>query len=299
MRARAWICAAAAAAALLLLLAGCAEVSVYSDTQEIMPVLEAYEQVRATNITSEQAQSMLEGGGIIIIDVREQNEFDAGHIPNAILMPLGDLARLAVDAISDKTQPVLVYCRSGARSATAAQMLIDMGFTAVYNLDGGILQWRGDIVTASIYNTITQAVHPDMEELTFIITSGSFYISAQTITIKRADGSLLQEISGLYSRFSVIPTFTDYNFDGYLDMRLQYCAGGSIRNEPSYFWLWDGELEQFVRNMYLQEIATFGSVYADAQYRRIISHAHAGMGGSYTGVHEYVGGGSFQERTKQ
>ena len=83
-----------------------------------------------------------------IIDVREPNEFNAelGHIAGARLIPLGELA-VRLGEI-DKAKPVVVVCRSGARSARATQMLQSNGFARVANLTGGMLRWRAQGLSA-------------------------------------------------------------------------------------------------------------------------------------------------------
>lgn len=75
----------------------------------------------------------------VILDVRTQGEFDEGHIAGARLIPHDELAR-RVDEI-DENLPVLIYCRSGRRSAIAAQILTDAGFWRVYDF-GGIYDWH-------------------------------------------------------------------------------------------------------------------------------------------------------------
>lgn len=98
----------------------------------------------ATRISPAQAIEMMAQYNVIIIDVRTQAEFDGGHIPNAVLLPVNEIELKANEVIPDKDMIVLVYCRSGARSSNAAGILADMGFTAVYDF-GGILSWPGEI----------------------------------------------------------------------------------------------------------------------------------------------------------
>jgi rhodanese-related sulfurtransferase len=78
----------------------------------------------------------------LVLDVREPSEFDAGHIPKSRHIPLGQLSGRMHELEKFKTQPVLVSCRSGQRSARACGMLKKAGFATVYNLDGGILAWE-------------------------------------------------------------------------------------------------------------------------------------------------------------
>ena len=74
-------------------------------------------------ITAEEAKSMMEEQpDAVILDVREQDEYDAGHIPGAVLLPVGTInEETAASAIPEKDTVVLVYCRSGNRSKTASQ----------------------------------------------------------------------------------------------------------------------------------------------------------------------------------
>jgi rhodanese-related sulfurtransferase len=83
---------------------------------------------------------------VIILDVRTPEEFNSGHIPDAVLMP-GALIPLEIHyAAPDLDQIILVYCRAGTRSARAARALVEMGYSAVYDF-GGILGWPGEIVS--------------------------------------------------------------------------------------------------------------------------------------------------------
>lgn len=97
-------------------------------------------------ITATEAKTVMDTEeNIIILDVREQSEFDAGHIANATLLPVGSISALAVEALPDKDQKILVYCRSGNRSRTAANALVALGYTQVYDF-GGIIDWPYDVV---------------------------------------------------------------------------------------------------------------------------------------------------------
>lgn len=99
-------------------------------------------------ITPQQAKARMDEPGVIVLDVRMQQEYDAGHIANAVLLPLplieaGDAA--VAKALPDKDAEILVYCRSGRRSAIAANALINMGYTNVLDF-GGINDWPYEVV---------------------------------------------------------------------------------------------------------------------------------------------------------
>ena len=100
-----------------------------------------------TQISQDEAREMMaRDDGHVIVDVRRQDEYDAGHIPGAILVPNESIGTEPPEALPDLNQILLVYCRSGRRSKEAAQKLFDIGYTNVYEF-GGITDWTGDVVT--------------------------------------------------------------------------------------------------------------------------------------------------------
>lgn len=76
-----------------------------------------------------------------VLDVREPSEFNGGHVLNAKLIPLGKLRERMGELERYREKPVVVYCRSGNRSATACALLGKEGFAQVYNLTGGMNAW--------------------------------------------------------------------------------------------------------------------------------------------------------------
>ena len=95
-------------------------------------------------ITQEEAKAMMDSQEVIILDVREQDEYDSGHIPGAVLLPVGTIDdTTAAQVIPGKDSTVLVYCRSGNRSKTASAALADLGYTNIYEF-GGINTWPYD-----------------------------------------------------------------------------------------------------------------------------------------------------------
>jgi rhodanese-related sulfurtransferase len=77
-----------------------------------------------------------------LVDVRTPEEFDESHLKNAQNICVTEDGFKEKAAKLDKKKPVYVYCRSGKRSAKAAQILKEMGFTEIYDMDGGILNWK-------------------------------------------------------------------------------------------------------------------------------------------------------------
>ena len=96
-------------------------------------------------ITQKEAKNMMDTQDVIVLDVREQDEFDAGHIPGAVLLPVGTITKAtAASVIPETDSVVLVYCRSGNRSKTASKALADLGYTNVYEF-GGINTWPYEV----------------------------------------------------------------------------------------------------------------------------------------------------------
>ena len=100
-----------------------------------------------TQISQEEAKEMMaRDDGHIVVDVRRQDEYDAGHIPGSILIPNESIGTEQPKELPDLDQIILIYCRSGNRSKQAAQKLFDMGYERIYEF-GGINTWTGEVVT--------------------------------------------------------------------------------------------------------------------------------------------------------
>lgn len=127
----------------LLLLAGCASAAQVEEGDN-MATSSSY-----TQISQDQAMEMMErDDGHVIVDVRRQDEYDAGHIPGAILIPNESIETEPPAELPDLDQVILIYCRSGNRSKQAAQKLCDMGYANIYEF-GGIITWPGEVVTSA------------------------------------------------------------------------------------------------------------------------------------------------------
>ena len=112
--------------AMLLVLTGCGETTAENSYQQI---------------TQEEAKEMMDTQEAIVLDVREQHEYESGHILGAVLLPVGTITEdTAAAVIPEPDSVVLVYCRSGNRSKTASKALADLGYTNVYEF-GGINTW--------------------------------------------------------------------------------------------------------------------------------------------------------------
>ena len=96
---------------------------------------------------TEWAKALTKQPEAVILDVRTEEEFESGYIPNAKNIDLR-MGPGFIDEINtlEKNKSYYVYCRSGARSAQAVQLMRDLGFNETYNLLGGILNWEGEVV---------------------------------------------------------------------------------------------------------------------------------------------------------
>ena len=104
----------------------------------------ARQRITQTDADAVQAQLAEAGGrpdGFVLIDVREQDEWDRGHLPGAVHLARGVLERDVEGAVPDLDTPVVLYCGGGYRSALAAASLGEMGYTDVTSMDGGWRAW--------------------------------------------------------------------------------------------------------------------------------------------------------------
>ena len=97
-----------------------------------------------SEISTEEAQSKIDAGGVVVLDVREPDEFDQGALVNVVHIPRGHLEAQIESRITDKSAPVVVYCAGGVRSAFAAQTLALLGYQNVFSMDGGFGRWKDE-----------------------------------------------------------------------------------------------------------------------------------------------------------
>lgn len=104
------------------------------------------------NISVEEAKRMVERGDVFVLDVRTPSEFNSSHIEGATLIPVTNASgsNLSPESLLEarinevpKNKKVLVYCRSGHRSTSASTILVNSGYSQVYNMEGGINAWIG------------------------------------------------------------------------------------------------------------------------------------------------------------
>ena len=132
---------AALAAVLALLLVSCGGTKDKPvPTEEAAPGKAAYHKLSA-----EEAYEMMVSQEIVVVDVRTREEYDGGHIENAVLVPNESIGSEMPEALPDKEATLLIYCRSGRRSKDAAQKLLSLGYQNVYDF-GGVIDWPYELV---------------------------------------------------------------------------------------------------------------------------------------------------------
>ena len=146
---------------ILLLVAGCGA----SNQSAESTAESAYRQISQ----DEAMEMMARDDGHVVVDVRRQDEYDAGHIPGAILIPNESIGCDSPEALPDYYQTSLIYWRTANRSKQAAEKLVAMGYTNIYEF-GGINTWTGDIVTNE--EETTEVGVFDFEKKSVLLNSG-------------------------------------------------------------------------------------------------------------------------------
>nr|WP_295975622.1 rhodanese-like domain-containing protein [uncultured Bacillus sp.] len=118
----------------VMLLASCGSVNSGSEGNDA----KLYE-----DVSVKQAKELIDNDEVVVIDVRTQEEFNEGHIPNARLIPVDEIDNKMEDL--DKDTSYLIVCRSGNRSATASKLLAKNGFNNMKNMKGGMNAWTYDV----------------------------------------------------------------------------------------------------------------------------------------------------------
>jgi rhodanese-related sulfurtransferase len=131
---------------LLAIIAGCANRSQGDSSEEGVDMMTAIT-AQYRKISPQLAKEMMDSGDeLIILDVRTESEYNSGHIEGALLLPNEDIStKERVDVLPDTRSVILVYCRSGNRSAQASRKLASLGYINVYDF-GGLNSWPYEIV---------------------------------------------------------------------------------------------------------------------------------------------------------
>ena len=126
---------------ILIILIAFTSMSVWGDVKSKQEISREAKS-KAPHISSQQlAGYQSEKEDIVLLDIRTESEYEAGHIQGAQWFPRGKLEYYIQELIRDPNSRVVLYCRTGGRSALAALTLKDMGYTNVVDLDGGFKEW--------------------------------------------------------------------------------------------------------------------------------------------------------------
>jgi parallel beta-helix repeat protein len=131
-------------------------------------------QATFTQVTVDQAKAMIDSNpSLVILDVRNESEYDAYHLRNALLIPVWNLTQNLGEL--NKNDTILVYCRSGARSANASGILVSNGFLYVYDMLEGINQWIAEGFPVFVmYPSIQAAIENATDGQTIYVSSGLY-----------------------------------------------------------------------------------------------------------------------------
>lgn len=97
-----------------------------------------------TEVTPAEAESIIAKGNVVVLDVREPDEYDQGALPNALHIPRGHLEAQIEGKVTDRDQEIVVYCAGGVRSAFAAKTLHELGYSNVHSMAGGFGKWKDE-----------------------------------------------------------------------------------------------------------------------------------------------------------
>jgi rhodanese-related sulfurtransferase len=106
----------------------------------ILKVVE-YNQINYEAVSAQQGQQVIDSFNPIILDVRTPREYARGHLENSVLIPVRQLQSRMDELAKFSDEPILIYCATGNRSTVASKLLIDKGFTRIFNLRHGIKDW--------------------------------------------------------------------------------------------------------------------------------------------------------------
>jgi rhodanese-related sulfurtransferase len=108
----------------------------------VWPELSKLVGVGGQDIGTLEATRLMNQGGVLVLDVRDEKEFAAGHLPKARHIPVRELSARLSELAKFKAKPVIVTCKSGPRAAAACRLLRQSGFGSVYQLRGGVPAWQ-------------------------------------------------------------------------------------------------------------------------------------------------------------
>lgn len=208
------------------------------------------------DITPQQAQKLLKEK-VLFVDVREAEEFAESRIPGAKLLPLSEFAARVAELPKD--EPVVLYCRSGGRSAQAAAWLAAKGHAEVLNLEGGILAWYRAGLPLD-----TTPVEATYRELTPHEAKGWVEAGAYVVDVREPYEYAMGHLPGAVN----IPLGRFVNHVGQLPKGrkiLLACASGNRSSQAAAYLVGQGFAKELVGNL---EGGTYGWMSAGFEVER-------------------------------
>ena len=169
-------------------------------------LLKTKKEIREANIQEVDTRIKLDKN-ISILDVREKEEWDEGHLPGATHIPRGFLEVRVEKTVDDHTKPIIVYCAGGTRSAFAAKTLQDMGYTNVVSMAGGYGEWKNGgmpFIVPEKLNKSSMARYSRHLKIPEIGEAGQLKLMASKVLLVGAGG--LGSPAGVYLAASGIGT---------------------------------------------------------------------------------------------
>jgi molybdopterin/thiamine biosynthesis adenylyltransferase len=158
-------------------------------------------------VSVQDVQSRIQNNGVVLLDVREKEEWDEGHLPGATFLPRGFLEVRVEKSVPEKEKPLIVYCAGGTRSAFAAKTLQDLGYKDVVSMAGGYGEWKNagmSVVVPEKLNKNRLARYSRHLKIPEIGEAGQLKLLASKVLLVGAGG--LGSPSGVYLAASGVGT---------------------------------------------------------------------------------------------
>lgn len=210
--------------------------------------------VPGANLSPEEAKRFMDsraGDSYQILDVRQPKEYEQGHLPGALLIPVKEVA--ARKAELDPEKPVLVYCHSGVRSKAASQLLLAEGFPEVYNISGGIVAWKGGKVAGGEDQGLEFFLgrnFADVFQMTYAMEEGlrQLYLALMEHVAAKREKELMQHLAEFEEghKAKLVAMFAPVDFT--TDDKAEVVEGGFDRREIlAHFGPQAGSVQEIVQ----------------------------------------------------
>ena len=201
-----------------------------------------------TSITAEEFEKKLSDGNAQLIDVRTPEEYNQGHLKGALNYNINSSEFENQLSKLDKNKPVLVYCLSGGRSGSAAEIMADKGFTEVYNMQGGIMKWIA--ANKKLDEVIVSATNKGMTEADFnqLLKSDKFvlvdYNAKWCKPCLRMAPMLDVFMEKRKEKLVLVKIDADENKNLLIEMRIESLPVLELYKDGKLIWKHEGEIDE-------------------------------------------------------